>query len=309
MSSHAALNDKHMEVSQSTNIIPSFIGDEGKHIAFNSANHNMNVSQIHPSSAVSYQQEQIPYGYFTTQPDVGTGYSTNRQDYQYQHQNTIHMSLWVGPEQANSYPKGISYIDVQRDPGLNHDQQQQTTRGYWAMPLNPVRQPASVQGDIIESGSLQHLVPNLSYPAEIDPFPSSTSWKHSRVVATNLGRVRQNCKVCGRLVARDIARHMRTHDEVARFQCIYPRSHCLHRSGNFNRQYDFKKHLLHTHFLLLDHNVKRINSLGEKMKHEGVCPCGRRMKAEEWLAHILTKDATGRYICPDLGARWDAVLN
>jgi hypothetical protein len=298
-----------MEVSQSSYITPSFIGDEGKHIAFNSAHHNMSVSQTHPNRAVSYQQEQIPYGYFTTQPAaVGTGYSTNLQDSQYQHQNTIHMSLWVGPEQAHSYSKGISYIDAQRYPGLNQDQQQHSTRGYWAMPLNAVRQTASVRENVIESGGFQLLPPNLRYPAEIDPSPSSTSWKHTKVVATNLRRVPQNCKVCGRLVARDIARHMRIHDEVARFHCIYPRSHCLHRSGNFNRQYDFKKHLLHAHFLLLDHNVKRINSLGEKMKHEGVCPCGGRMKAEEWLAHILTKDASGRYICPDLEARWDAVL-
>jgi hypothetical protein len=116
----------------------------------------------------------------------------------------------------------------------------------------------------------------------------------------------QKCPHCGRLIARDLARHMRIHEPVSRFQCLYPRELCPHKSGFFNRQYDFKKHLLHCHFAFNDPTVKRFNSLTEKLDHDGWCLCGRMMTAREFLAnHIMEKDENGLFRCSDLKAKWD----
>jgi hypothetical protein len=115
----------------------------------------------------------------------------------------------------------------------------------------------------------------------------------------------QKCHKCGRLISRDMSRHMRIHGTVSRFKCIYPRDDCSHRTGYFNRQYDFKKHLLHAHFTFHDAKVKRLNGLNEKLGHKGHCPCGREMLASEWLEHIVRKSTTGGYECPDLSGKWE----
>jgi hypothetical protein len=57
----------------------------------------------------------------------------------------------------------------------------------------------------------------------------------------------QKCNICGRGIARDLLRHIRTHYKGARFKCLYPRTCCRHKSGYFHRNYDLKKHLLHRH--------------------------------------------------------------
>jgi hypothetical protein len=93
---------------------------------------------------------------------------------------------------------------------------------------------------------------------------------------------------------------MRTHHEVARFRCFYPRAWCHHKSGYFHRNYDFKKHLLHHHFVLRDSNVKRSKNLTDKLEHEGTCLCGKGMKAREWLIHIMARGSDGSPECEDL---------
>jgi hypothetical protein len=110
----------------------------------------------------------------------------------------------------------------------------------------------------------------------------------------------QKCDICGHVIASDIGRHKRTHDKKGRFKCFYPRAHCPHKSGYFHRQYDFKKHLLHDHFVLHNSSVKRMKNLTDKLNHEGTCLCGKRMKAGEWLNHIIARDAEGSFECPDL---------
>ncbi|CCH45905.1 DNA-directed RNA polymerase II subunit [Wickerhamomyces ciferrii] len=107
------------------------------------------------------------------------------------------------------------------------------------------------------------------------------------------------CKVCGKVIKRDMTRHMRIHEEVSRFRCVYPRGSCIHKTGFFNRQYDFKKHLLHFHFDYDDPSVKKLYSLNEKLPHWGTCYCGLRFTGGEWLqSHILTTEKN--HLCPHL---------
>jgi hypothetical protein len=117
----------------------------------------------------------------------------------------------------------------------------------------------------------------------------------------------QKCTKCGRYISKDLARHMRVHEAIPRFKCLYPRGQCTHKSGYFNRQYDFKKHLLHCHFSFHDKSVKRYNSLSEKLDHEGRCPCGRILTAREYLnSHVMLKDEDGKFSCSDLRVHWEA---
>lgn len=105
------------------------------------------------------------------------------------------------------------------------------------------------------------------------------------------------CNICGRRITRDMTRHMRTHQVIKRFVCDFPKGSCRHRSGQFNRRYDFKKHLLNNHFVFDDQNVKKVHNLKGKLDGWGTCHCGQRFLSSEWLDHhILTEDQADR--CP-----------
>lgn len=98
------------------------------------------------------------------------------------------------------------------------------------------------------------------------------------------------CKVCGKYISRDMTRHMRIHDETGRFQCVYPKEMCNHKTGNFNRPYDYKKHLLHIHFEFDDPKGKTAHTLTDKLPMTGSCKaCKQRYTASDWLEkHILS---------------------
>lgn len=97
------------------------------------------------------------------------------------------------------------------------------------------------------------------------------------------------CHICHKYYRRDLPRHLRTHQLTARFQCPYPRAQCSHKRGQFNRPYDYKKHLLHCHFTFDEQKLVRgFRDLRSKLGYWGVCSCGKRFLAEEWLAkHII----------------------
>lgn len=100
------------------------------------------------------------------------------------------------------------------------------------------------------------------------------------------------CHICEKYISRDIIRHLRTHDEVGRFQCVFPRSTCSHKTGYFNRPYDYKKHLLHAHFNFDDPKARTFNNLTEKLPYYGSCNgCGQRFVACEWLDHHVLTNA------------------
>lgn len=99
------------------------------------------------------------------------------------------------------------------------------------------------------------------------------------------------CTVCGKRITRDMIRHMRTHQADKRFNCMFPRDTCDHKTGQFNRRYDFKKHLLNKHFDFVNPNVKKVHNLRDKLNDWGYCPCGRQYLSGDWLEnHILTGD-------------------
>lgn len=104
------------------------------------------------------------------------------------------------------------------------------------------------------------------------------------------------CSVCDKFISRDLTRHMRIHNEVGRFQCIYPKYMCNHRTQYFNRPYDYKKHLLHLHFKFDDPKGKAAHTLTDKLPLYGTCiACGTRYTAAEWLDyHVLVNDKSQR---------------
>ncbi|CAX41027.1 unnamed protein product [Candida dubliniensis CD36] len=105
------------------------------------------------------------------------------------------------------------------------------------------------------------------------------------------------CTICGKRITRDMTRHLRTHQVDARFHCVFPKRQCRHKSGKFNRPYDYKKHLLNRHFTFDDSSIKRLHNLSDKLNHWGTCPCGLRFSGKDWLdEHILTDDPTKK--CP-----------
>lgn len=107
----------------------------------------------------------------------------------------------------------------------------------------------------------------------------------------------KSCSVCGKKISRDMLRHMRTHQSVARFKCNFLKNQCSHKSRRFNRPYDHKKHLLNRHFKFDSPEVKKLHNLNDKLGHWGTCPCGLRYVAKEWLEkHILATNTDQK--CP-----------
>lgn len=102
------------------------------------------------------------------------------------------------------------------------------------------------------------------------------------------------CSICDKYIVRDFSRHLRIHDEVGRFRCIFPPIYCKHKSRKFNRPYDYKKHLLNVHFKFEDSAARLAPNLTEKLQIKGQCSaCGERFVANDWLEqHILTTDLT-----------------
>lgn len=99
------------------------------------------------------------------------------------------------------------------------------------------------------------------------------------------------CSVCDKYISRDLIRHMRIHNDVGRFQCVYPKYMCKHKTQFFNRPYDYKKHLLNMHFKFDDPKGKGANTLTDKLPLQGICAaCGGRFIAKDWLdIHVLSQ--------------------
>ncbi|KAH3669617.1 hypothetical protein OGATHE_002429 [Ogataea polymorpha] len=108
------------------------------------------------------------------------------------------------------------------------------------------------------------------------------------------------CPVCRKHITRDMSRHLRTHEPVSRFKCVYPREMCIHKTGQFNRPYDFKKHLLNCHFEFDDRNTKKLHNLSDKLPHTGRCHCGLKCTAEFWLDSHILPDYGSSFRCEHL---------
>lgn len=142
---------------------------------------------------------------------------------------------------------------------------------------------------------------SLSASSVHDHSYSSSSASSSSVTTPGTNQTMEKkyqCQICGKYFRRDLPRHLRTHLEITRFECPFPREICPHKQGQFNRPYDFKKHLLHGHFVFDDQKkVKSFRDLHAKLSYTGTCRCGLRFQAGEWLdEHVLD----GKNRCPYL---------
>lgn len=170
----------------------------------------------------------------------------------------------------------------------------------WITTQQQEPQPASISAgsSFSQQQQLQTQLPHAT------TSPSVDSVSVSPIVSGSTVSTSEVCPVCNSVIRRDVRRHMRTHDTQPRFKCVYPRTFCSHKTGKFNRQYDFKKHLLHSHFVLRDYKVIKFKSLNQKLGQEGQCMCGMAMIARDWLNHIIDIDGFGEYSCADLKEKW-----
>ncbi|KAK6202802.1 uncharacterized protein RJT21DRAFT_112745 [Scheffersomyces amazonensis] len=151
----------------------------------------------------------------------------------------------------------------------------------------------------------QHTMTGMQIPMniELNQYPDMTSLVNSNsniVVPLVESQFVDHsvCTVCGKRITRDMTRHMRTHQSESRFKCHFPKNQCRHKSGKFNRPYDFKKHLLNRHFKFDEVAVRRLHNLSDKLDHWGTCPCGLRFMGKDWLyEHILINDTSKKCPC------------
>lgn len=124
----------------------------------------------------------------------------------------------------------------------------------------------------------------------LDDSPSANGILFKHLTHDEQSKYRKyHCPVCKKYFRRDLPRHLRIHQRVARFVCPYPREQCTHKRGQFNRPYDYKKHLLHSHFQFDEAKLVRgFRDLKSKLSHHGTCNCGRRFRADKWLdEHVM----------------------
>lgn len=209
------------------------------------------------------------------------------------------------PVQTASHPRlqrhSISH-PVQREYPQHHDH------------MEPVIKPGPAGNYRPPHGFVDHhqLLAQPSAPLELSAFagdnpevqhyPDMTTMVNSNaaisapLVETTFVDLKV-CSVCGKRITRDMIRHMRTHQSTKRFNCKFAKSDCTHKSGQFNRRYDFKKHLLNKHFHFDDAAIKRSHNLRDKLNSWGTCPCSRRFISGQWLEeHIFTKNPSEQ--CP-----------
>lgn len=189
----------------------------------------------------------------------------------------------LGSEQVSYPPRAVNQLDVpnaMRHTGYNSTMQYGNQDHYQLFKADASPKPRSlfVSRPILErSQSAQSAVPPV-IKSEV-----KKKKKSSRVVI---------CPICEKHISRDFTRHARIHNEVGRFQCVFPRNTCSHKSGKFNRPYDYKKHLLNVHFTFDDPKIRLAPNLKGKLLVYGLCnSCGQRFLGNDWLEeHVLNTD-------------------
>ncbi|CAK7891847.1 hypothetical protein CAAN1_01S07382 [[Candida] anglica] len=175
-------------------------------------------------------------------------------------------------------------------------------------PSPPQSTPTSQQTPSIQTTSTPASLPISSPQLNMHEYPDMTTMvnSNSSMVVPMVDSTFVDlhiCTICSKRITRDMSRHMRTHQIIPRFSCTFPKSQCNHKSGRFNRPYDFKKHLLNRHFKFDIPDIKRIHNLSDKLDHTGSCPCGLRFVGKDWLDfHILTPDRSKRCPCIEVSA-------
>ena len=216
---------------------------------------------------------------------------------------------WLSPS-YDTVPKISAGIQPVHYPGKGNGLDVYKTEPYSKLQCHS--QPGDVSAFRNFSDSQQYMgqIDQMDYTTDsysyINAYESRPQASTSERQMQPIGKKQQKipCDICGRMISRDILRHRRTHDRTSRFQCVFPKECCTHKTGFFNRRYDLKKHLLHIHFILDDPKVKKLKSLEQKLEKRGHCLCGEEMSAQEWLDHITEVDENQEPVCPDLAQRW-----
>lgn len=162
---------------------------------------------------------------------------------------------------------------------------------------SPSRSPALYKSISNQSNS---SVASVNSFKDVTPTPSNyTNTNTNSSTKKKKFPKGSTCSICGKYISRDLSRHLRIHDEIGRFRCVFP-EYCSHKTGKFNRPYDYKKHLLHFHFVFDNKSGKTVNNLTEKLPLMGNCKhCNYRNTAQDWLEnHVLTSslDTKCKYV-------------
>ncbi|PVH17406.1 uncharacterized protein CXQ87_000291 [Candidozyma duobushaemuli] len=128
---------------------------------------------------------------------------------------------------------------------------------------SPVGLPVGESGFVPAPLSESNMMGSSSYPDMTTMVNSDRNLSVPLVETTFVDPTK--CSICGKKISRDMIRHMWTHQTEKRFKCVFPKGSCQHKSGSFNRRYDFKKHLLNKHFQYDDVSAKREHNLREKL--------------------------------------------
>ncbi|KAI5956766.1 hypothetical protein KGF54_000383 [Candida jiufengensis] len=229
-----------------------------------------------------------------------------------QHQPQQHQQHQPPPQQQHQHQQNTSFTPLNFDVFDTVNQHDQTTsiqnddyHSFDEDDLNPDFDQYTVSQYINPEDDNENKFSNLQKIKSNHSVNSATSEKFDQQsTTTTTPKTKKRaakgavCPICDKYISRDLTRHMRIHNEIGRFQCVYPKHMCNHKTQNFNRPYDYKKHLLHSHFKFDDPKGKNANTLGDKLPIPGACmACGTRFVASDWLSeHVLTKDLQKRCV-------------
>lgn len=266
--------------------------------------YNSPYTGIQPYPSSQLQQQNMKQKYITTTSQKVQ--TTPQQQYQTQlsylnNGNGSIVPQLQQPQLARNEDFGKSHLDYQ-----------QHTHPIDDLKYRSISQP--IVGQIPQS-HLYSLPPtnhpnqpmNNSYqlnPSGVQQYPDMTTLvnSNSNIVVPLVESTfvdHRMCTICGKRITRDMSRHMRTHQSVSRFTCKFPKIQCRHKSGKFNRPYDYKKHLLNRHFKFDNPEIRKLHNLSDKLDHWGTCPCGIRSSGKDWLdLHILVENNDKK--CPFL---------
>ncbi|EMG45730.1 hypothetical protein G210_4062 [Candida maltosa Xu316] len=208
-------------------------------------------------------------------------------------------------QQQQQQPVSSDHLDQMHSVVTTQQQQQlqnQNHSFYTSTSTTTNNIPSTSSTTSTPSHTNQQLPFQVPTNIDVNQYPDMTTLVNSNAnivvpMVENRFVDHKVCSICGKRITRDMSRHMRTHQTESRFNCKFPKNQCRHKSGRFNRPYDFKKHLLNRHFKFDDPSIKRLHNLSDKLNHWGTCPCGLRFSGRDWLdEHILTEDPNKK--CP-----------
>ena len=237
---------------------------------------------IEPSERVSNTRESIggdEFNYDDMQgPNVSEGFAEFKQiDENVKREQKINGPLGrLNLEIGSSYARSMDKTNVETGNEENYGRDLQQLSGN-----EPIKLERTFSNQSDNSSGSVHSTANVV-------APSKPKKKRNPKGAV--------CSVCDKYISRDLTRHMRIHNEIGRFQCVYPKYMCNHKTQYFNRPYDYKKHLLHMHFKFDDPTGKAVNTLTDKLPLEGTClACDKRFIANDWINdHVLTTNLKTR---------------